>query len=29
MIEEFTTLQANNTWDLILHPSSGDIVTGK
>jgi hypothetical protein len=29
MIEEFTTLQANNTWDLVTQPYDGDIVTGK
>jgi hypothetical protein len=29
MIEEFTTLQANNTWDLEPRPSDGNIVTGK
>jgi hypothetical protein len=29
MIEEFTTLQANNTWDLVPQPSNDNIVTGK
>jgi hypothetical protein len=29
MMEEFTALQANNTWVLVPHPSGANIVTGK
>jgi hypothetical protein len=29
MMEEFTALQANNTWVLAPHPSGANIVTGK
>jgi hypothetical protein len=29
MIEEFTALQVNNTWDLVPQPFDGNIVTGK
>jgi hypothetical protein len=29
MIEEFTALQASNTWDLVPHLSDGNVVTGK
>jgi hypothetical protein len=29
MIEEFTALQASNTWDLVPHPSGGNIITSK
>lgn len=29
MIEEFSALQANSTWDLVPHPSTANIVTGK
>lgn len=29
MNEEFTTLQANRTWDLVPAPKGANIVTGK
>lgn len=29
MIEEFTALQQNHTWDLVPHTARANVVTGK